>query len=522
MAKLKTNFACLLNLLGARPRDLCEAVGADKSLVSRWCNGKQKLMPNHAWIEPVADYLTGLDEKLKTPILPSILSAYYPVEKQTSKKKNRELLLRWLAQIAHKPANSMAGRTGVIGLIKDKIEKIELLDKDEQADPIESQELCSQNSIVYGIKGVQASALQLVEVIIREPEPQELLFVCPEGLEMLSRDKKYYPVLMDSLAEMFAAGHTLGVVLRTDFRISDVVEISGRWLVAHLMGYVHSYYYDDFIASSKDKMIAAVPNKIAGKTSETDTGEIFTAIQFDRDSVDEIYELAIAYKEKSKQRFHYSFFENPDGFLHDVAPSKSNDHYRIASLPHFGIKAIDTIQTDFSLTDEETEYFLTEFYIMTVGPDYYSSDTSVRYIFCENDIEDALLKSRHSCPELSVIFNRRIMMKTQNMIDGLIQMKKLLLSNKNYEVCFLSADIFKKLTLQLACWGDRAVIGWIPHVKSTACADYLNVNALTGFCGMVWNKIPAVIRSRATAMRKLNIWLKKAAKYGYNVSEPRD
>ena len=522
MAKLKTNFAWVLNLLGARPRDLCEAVGADKSLVSRWCNGKQKLMPTHSWIEPVADYLIELDEKLKTPILPSILSAYYPIETQDSKNKQRELLLRWLAQTGHKPANSAIEQTGVIGLIKDKIEKIEKFDTIEDTMPEETKELHNQNSVVYGIKGVQASALQLVEMVIREPEPQELLFVCPEGLDMLTRDKKYYPVLMDALAEMFAAGHTLGVVLRTDFRISDVVGISGRWLVAHLRGSIHSYYYDDFNTSSKDKMIAAVPNKMAGKTSETDTGEVFSSLQFDKESVDETYELALTYKEKSKQRFHYSFFREPNGFLSDVVPTKSNDHYRITSLPHFGIKDIDTIQSDFSLTNEETEYFQSEFYLMTVSPEYYSPEASVRYIFCENDIEEALLKSRHSCPELSVIFDRRIMMKTQNMIDGLVQMKKLLLNNKNFEVCFLSAEIFKKLTLQLACWGDRAVIGWIPHVKSTACKDYLNVNALTGFCGVVWNKIPAVVRSRATAMRKLNTWLKKAAKYGYPVSELRD
>ena len=51
MREPKTNFAMLLRLLGARPCDVCEAVGADKSLVSRWCNGKQKLMPGHGWVE---------------------------------------------------------------------------------------------------------------------------------------------------------------------------------------------------------------------------------------------------------------------------------------------------------------------------------------------------------------------------------------------------------------------------------------------------------------------------------------
>ena len=69
MPEPKTNFAMLLRLLGARPRDVCEAVGADKSLVSRWTNGKQKLMPGHDWVGKVADYLLMLDERLKEPVL---------------------------------------------------------------------------------------------------------------------------------------------------------------------------------------------------------------------------------------------------------------------------------------------------------------------------------------------------------------------------------------------------------------------------------------------------------------------
>jgi hypothetical protein len=69
--------------------------------------------------------------------------------------------------------------------------------------------------------------------------------------------------------------------------------------------------------------------------------------------------------------------------------------------------------------------------------------------------------------------------------------------------------------MQVAAWGDRAAIGWIDGGKSTACGDYTNVNALTGFCAYVWGMIPGVVKSRRAANHKLNTWLQMAAKYGY-------
>ena len=90
MRKKLTLFAMLLRLLGARPRDVCEAVSADKSLVSRWCNGKQKLMPGHGWVEKVADYLLMLDGRLR--VLRTLKKRREPVEQQGRKKLHVTML----------------------------------------------------------------------------------------------------------------------------------------------------------------------------------------------------------------------------------------------------------------------------------------------------------------------------------------------------------------------------------------------------------------------------------------------
>ena len=74
----------------------------------------------------------------------------------------------------------------------------------------------------------------------------ELRFVCPAGLSLLTYDERYFCQLMERLMRTFSKGHRLYVVLRTDFKMSEVSNISGPWLVAHLLGYIQSFYYDDF------------------------------------------------------------------------------------------------------------------------------------------------------------------------------------------------------------------------------------------------------------------------------------
>lgn len=190
-----------------------------------------------------------------------------------------------------------------------------------------------------------------------------------------------------------------------------------------------------------------------------------------------------------------------------------------ARLPYFCVTDILPVEYGFQLSFEERTYIESEFRPLLITPHFFEPDAPVRHIFCETDIEDALLKKRHVCYELSSITNRRVVMTTQALVERLIIIKKMLLEHKNYEVCFLSDGIFTQLTMQIACFGDEAAIGWIPKGKSTACRDYTNVNALTGFCEAIWNKIPGIMRQRRNALRKLNTFLKKAAMYGYDVRE---
>ncbi|MDL2258173.1 hypothetical protein LJC42_03310 [Eubacteriales bacterium OttesenSCG-928-K08] len=512
MAQPMTNFALLLGLLGARARDVVAEVGADKSLVSRWCNGKQKLMPGHGWVDKVADYLLALDDRLKMPVIPGVLAAYYPNEALRSRARQRAALLDWLCTVGHLPPQQQAD-AGLAGLVLEKAAPFSAPPREEP--PVAPPPL--KGVVVQGVAGVQGGALQFIELICEQPEPQDVWYVCPEGLEMYTRDEKFAQPFMQALMGMFEAGHTLNVVLRTDYKMTDVSAFSGPWLVAHLLGYVKSHYFDDFHHSYKDKMLAVVEGKMAMRVvDDGKEGGIRTAIHFDTRAVAAVWKEIESYRSRSRQRFHYELFEHPDGFLRGIEPLPDRVHYRFSRVPQFVLpNCAQNLAEYFSLTCEESARVLQEFGPLMAGPDYF--DAPVHHIFCADDIDDTLLKERHVVQALSGICGRRVNMTTQTFVNQLVHMRSLLQTQRNYEVCFLPVEHFNKIRIQIGCWGDRAAVGWVAGGRSTACRDYTNVNALTGFCEMVWGKIPGVMKRRSTAIRKLNTWLKKADKYGYSV-----
>ena len=513
-----TNFSYLMELLDMKTADLCEAIGADKTLISRWRSGGRRLMPGHHWAKKIAAYFLQTEAERKYPVLRQVLEVYYPGEKPNTPEKLEALLIHWLTTAGQQEAAYRQRREGVFAALTHKMRQLARPEPLPEAEPEPPPRLPRlKNAVVYGVEGVQGSTLQFLEMVTGQPEPRELLFACPEGLDMLTRDKRFLPRFTRALMALFEAGHRMSVVIRTDYRISDIAAFSGPWLVAHLLGYIQSYYYDDFVNGSKEKMLAVVPGIMAGRVSETESGKIYTAIRFDEKTVEATYTDIKALHAKSKQRFHYRLFEQPDGFLRSALPLADKAHYQFALLPHFCTAEKETLKSGFQLSAEEMSLFTREFSPLLTSPGFFEPGAIVRHLFCEDAIEDALLKSRHVSQELSAITGRRVVMTTQALVDRLVLLKKTLTEHKNYELCFLPEDAFQKLTMQIACWGDRAAIGWIAGGKSTACRDYTNVNALTGFCESVWETIPGIARQRRMALHKLNTWLKKAAKYGYEV-----
>ena len=508
MLDATTNFACLMDLLGVKSVDLCKAADADKTLVSRWRSGKRKLVPDSLWAQKIAAFFAETDEtRPGRPIL-EVLHAYYPAQPLEKREDVVRALMRWLTEESYKEAEYQKDNAGLFGRLMRIIES--LSEPEPEPEPLQ----LPQNTAVYGLSGVQGAAIMCAELVLASPEPKEVLYVCPEGLDMFTRDPKFGDRLMDMLMKMFAAGHTMSVVLRTDYKMTDVSLFSGRWLVAHLLGYIKSYYFDDFKQSYSDKMLSVAQDVFVYHVYDDDDGKILTTVKFDSESMDAAYRECRGYMSKSKQRFHYSLFESPDGFLHGAHPQSDRPCYQFARLPYFGIANDAEFRGVFQLDDGETELLRKEFTPLLWDVTRFSGDIPVRYVFCENDIEETLLKARSVSQELSAITGRRVNMTTKKLAEQLVRLKTLLEEYKNFEVCFLPDEVFEKLTMQIIVYADRAAVGWVAGGKSTACRDYTNVNALFGFCDAVWDKIPAPVRTRRAARKKLDMWLEKAKRYG--------
>lgn len=73
------------------------------------------------------------------------------------------------------------------------------------------------------------------------------------------------------------------------------------------------------------------------------------------------------------------------------------------------------------------------------------------------------------------------------------------------------------MKIQLAVWGYGASIVWLDDAHSAASRGYVNQRVIQGFCRAAWDKIPGKMKARAASVQKLEQWLEKARRYGYDI-----
>jgi len=261
-----------------------------------------------------------------------------------------------------------------------------------------------------------------------------------------------------------------------------------------------------------DTHLLIAGDKIAFKVTRDATWDFdntYISIFNDRQSVAEIGERIQEYFGHARTPEHDDLFENPDGWLSDVRIRQDRPCYQSTRLPHFGIAPLDDLANTFALTGDDLALLQREFLPLTLDPTYFNEDVPVRHIFCETDIENALLKKRHQAHEMSSMLGRKVWMSTQQLTQQLMRMRALLKTHENYEVCFLNDKHFSQLMFQSSLWGNEAVICWTAGRPAISLKDYLSVTGMQSVCAATWDDIPADKRSAAAAVRKINRWIKK-------------
>lgn len=502
-----SNFAVVMDLLGITPQALSVAIGVDVTLISRWRTGGRNLVYGRQWATRIAEFFLERDAAQKPPVLGRLLAPFYPIDDADDPKEQRKLLERFLTQ---KDQFSDAYQL--------KRKKL-LLDVFSQKPTREGQRRTRRDKgireVAAGTKSINSAMLDFLDKALESGRPMSILFVCPGDLALVTENEEFGEALMDRLMRLFAQGSRMKAVLRTDFRMSDVSYFSGRWLVAHLLDYIKSYYYDDYRKLDDLRMMGIFGDKMAFRILPDSKQGYRGEFYYNASEINGFEREFMKYYDASAQRFHYSFFSHPDDFLLNLPSKVSGSCFQFTRLPHFGVRA--EMPAALKVTETESHLLRHQFAPFFHAPDTLSPTVRIHHVFCSDEIESALDKPRHLVAELSVALNRRIYMPTQLLVDQLAAIRRLIDSRDNYSVCFLPKQAFDQLGMQIVVWGGEAAIGWIPGSRCTACRDYTNVGALHGFCATMWARIPGTMKTKGVVNGKLNTWLRRAKKYGYAV-----
>lgn len=217
---------------------------------------------------------------------------------------------------------------------------------------------------------------------------------------------------------------------------------------------------------------------------------------------------------RSRQRFRYNFFSEPQDFLRGAVYNREKPMYLIQALPDLGIRW-ETVAL--RLEPCELALLQRQFGLLTISLWEIDKEAEVRHIFCAESIDETLDNARHLCRPLSAVCKRRIYLDTQELVDQLAAIRRALEQRPQYKVCFIPREWFVRIRMEIVVWGNEAAVAWIAARQSAACRDYPNVAALHGFCATVWEKIPPSHRNRRAAEKRLDRWLERARRFGFRI-----
>ena len=495
-----TNFAFIMDLLKISSKKFLE-IGFDRTLVSRWRRGKLRLMPNRYIVQSIAALFWSVDQERTQPILEKVLNIWYPLDPCNTKVEKQSLLERFLTERGQLEDGYEARREKRLGKITCGLET-------------------EQSIETKGIDAAKLRILDFLELILALPKPTLIDSVYPQGRGTMLADGDFNACLLDRYEKLFENGHRMNSAIRSDGDISDFVSSYNSRLVHLLKGYGRNQYFNDYNATATELFLAVANDSVAIELIEEEPGRIESTISniyTDQEHVENIKMRIQDYFSRSKPREYFDFFEKPDNYLKYVHISPDSPSYLITRLPHFGILPEDDFAASFSLNKAEAEFTNQEIRPLMLNPSFFWEYATVRHIFCESTIENALLKKRHQSLELSKMLKRRVWMSTPHLVQQLMEIQNLLKKHKNYEVCFLNEERFEELKVQMAVWGYGASIVWIDNLHSAASRGYVNQRIMQGFCQAAWDHIPDKTKSRVSAMHKIEQWLEKARRYGYEL-----
>ncbi len=490
MRNMRTNFALLMELTHITPKDINQGLGADPSLISRWRTGSRRLTGRTPWRRRLTEYFLQVREDEVT----ALMTHLFPIGLSQGLTA-RQLLERWL---------------GEEELWEEQADL--LLSWDKKRPSGSKQKRLTNITSVSGDNAVRKLLKDFLDYVLTQSGPNQIIFYCSDGLELFTKNESYNGLLLENLRSVLKRGKCLQMVLRTNYRASDVALACGPWLYEHLTGRIQSFYYDDFRLLAHGRILFGLRGSLMVQVC-MENGTRKAVIHQTPETVSQDEEYFDRCLGHAQQRFCYDFFQDPMDFLCGAAPGMDTTVYLLERFPDIGIN-FERLSQCLCLSLEETAILREQFWPLTFTLREQNRHARTCHIFCGDMIDEALDGVRHLCRPFSEICGRRLYLSAGRLAKQLEEIRWTLEHRPGYQVCFMPQAWFEQLGMELVAWGSDAAVAWVAGQQSAACRHYPHVAALHGFCATMWDRIPPAQRSRKAALKQLDRWLARARKLG--------
>lgn len=485
MEEKTTRFSYLLSRMGIRGGELAEETGIDKTLVSRWKNGRRKLAPASSHMTKIVDYV--LSQKDALPAVERTLQAYGLDDSMGSVSEN---LAFWLSE-QQAPALSLRN------IVKGSTNK----------------QYTASYSIFWGEEGLQSAIITMLDYVMTLPGKKEVVIVIRGAYSEIMNAPPFTTMLWGRLEAAFANGVTLTVISRDEFDIDDMAEFSGPWLAAHLRGHVQSLYFTQVEPRIDAKIFAAVKDGIGLRLYRDPViaEELYIGMYTDQITVGHLYNICQSYRQAASSQIRYKFLSTPGSFLKsaDDRSLLSSAAYVCTGVPSFGAIPQGHMHTYTQLTKKEAAHRTNELGPMLQTPDDFNEDARIRHIYCADSVEAALSPGRHRNAALSAAYGKRLNHSVGRLKQQLANIRHWMKTKKNYTAVFLPQRLFEKIAVEFVCIEDHFTVAWLPDGSESTCIkDQNKTGALFGYAESAWEGIPKYCKSqRGQTVRMLDKWI---------------
>jgi len=479
-----TRFAYLLSRMGLRGGELAACTGIDKTLVSRWKNGRRRLSTSTPHMKKIVDYILSQDGAL--PVVERTLQAY---GLDGSMGTTSENLAFWLSEQQAPPLSFRAVRKG-------------------------DQQYTAGFNVFSGEEGLQNAVITMIDYVMMLPGKKELLVVIRGDYHKITHNTAFATLLLERLAIAFQNNVKLTVISHDGFDAGASPSFSGPWLAGHLQGHINSYFYQYEKHCIDAKIFASVKDGLGLRLYRDPLvpSETYVGMYTDQITVAHLYNICQSYLQASHSQLQCGFFPAPGHALSGMdGPSlRVSSSFVCTRVPSFGSIPSAQLYTYTRLTKKGSAPRIKRLAPMLHTPDEFSETAHIRHIYCIDSIEEALSPGRHKNAALSSAFSERINHSAKRLKQQLADIKHWLETQKNYEAAFLPKRIFDKIALEFVCIENHFTVAWLEDGSQSACVkDKNRAAALYGYALSVWNSLPKYSKARNTSLRMLREWISR-------------